>query len=82
MNDDIRFDVLRSIKEFEVTKDGIDMNKAGLIGATGTWTYMVDDSADQFSHLPELMSMISKKIKSVLSLGDRLERFLNRRKNK
>jgi hypothetical protein len=42
---------------------------------------MVDDSAGQFNHLPALMNMVTKKIKEKLSFIDRLDRFLNRKKN-
>lgn len=82
MNNDIRFDVLTKMQEAVVTDGEIDLADFGLAPTTGTWTYMVDDSAGQFNHLPAIMNMISKKIKEKVSLSDRLDRFLNRRKNK
>lgn len=82
MNQDIRFDVLGKMQNCTVINGKIDVDGFGLTPATGTWTYMVDDSAGQFNHLPALMNMISKKIKKSVSLGDRLDRFLNRIKNK
>ena len=82
MKNDIRFDVLKQMRESEITENGIDMAEKGLIGATGTWTYMVDDSAGQFSHLPALLKMVTKKIKEKVPFKDRLENFFTRRKNK
>lgn len=78
MNNDIRFDVLREMAESQITENGIDMSQKGLNGATGTWTYMVDDSSGQFNHLPALMKMVSNKIKKSFSFSKKLERFLNK----
>lgn len=78
MNNDIRYDVLKVMQEAEITADGIDMENRGLSGATGTWTYMVDDSAGQFNHLPALMNMVSKKIKEAVPLAEKIEGFFGR----
>ena len=80
MNQDIRFDVLNKIREVNITENGIDMSEYGLDGATGTWTYMVDDSAGQFNHLPAIMNMVSKKIKETIPLGQKIENFFNKLK--
>lgn len=82
MNQDIRFDVLEKMRDDRITENGIDPEAFGLNGATGTWTYMVDDSAGQFNHLPALMNMFSQKIKKSLSFSERLERFFNRKNKK
>ena len=82
MNQDIRFDVLEKMRDDRVAEDGFDPAAFGLSGATGTWTYMVDDSAGQFNHLPALMNMFSQKIKKTLSFSERLERFFNRKNKK
>lgn len=82
MNKDIRFDVLKEMQESEITENGIDMSAKGLNGATGTWTYMVDDSAGQFNHLPALMKMVTKKIKEKVPLGAKIEKFFKKFKNK
>ncbi len=37
-----------------VGKDGVDLEKSNLKGPTSTWTYLIDESADQFSRMPEL----------------------------
>ncbi len=81
MNNDIRFDVLREMQESEITENGIDMSSRGLKGATGTWTYMVDDSNVQFSHLPALLKMVTKKIKERVPIKDRIEKLFTKRKN-
>lgn len=82
MNQDICFDVLNKMQNCTVVDGKIDLENFNLSKSTGTWTYMVDDSTGQFNHLPALMNMVSKKIKKSLSLGDRLDNFLNRFKNK
>lgn len=82
MNNDMRFDVLSKMQEAEVSDGKIELGYLGFAPTTGTWTYMVDDSAGQFNHLPALMNMISQKIKEKISFSERLDRFLNRRKNK
>ncbi len=82
MNSDIRFDVLEKLKESRVEDGKIILDLTEFDKNTGTWTYMVDDSADQFSHLPELMNMISNKIKKTLTFSEKFENFLNKRKEK
>ena len=80
MNDDIKYDVLCKMQQIEVNDNKLNVDAFMLKPTTGTWTYMVDDSAGQFNHLPALMNMVSKKIKEKLSFSDRLDRFLNRKK--
>ncbi|MEE1026851.1 MAG: accessory Sec system translocase SecA2, partial [Acutalibacteraceae bacterium] len=81
MSSDLEKDILTKMKNLKIVEGKIDLSVFGLKPTTGTWTYMVDDSADQFNHLPALMNMLSKKIKEKLSFSDRLDRFLNRKKN-
>ena len=80
MNEDIKYDVLTKMQQIEVVDQKLNLEAFMLKPTTGTWTYMVDDSAGQFNHLPALMNMVSKKIKEKLSFSDRLDRFLNRKK--
>ena len=80
MSEDLKKDILSKMKNLEIVEGKIDLSVFGLKPTTGTWTYMVDDSAGQFNHLPALMNMISTKIKEKLSFSDRLDRFLNRKK--
>lgn len=59
---DIHQDIITSMKKYSVTSDGIDMQSAGLGGATTTWTYLIDESSSQFSRLPYLINRISDKM--------------------
>lgn len=81
MKRDLRNDLVTKMQQAEVVDGKIDISVFNIRPTTGTWTYMVDDSAGQFNHLPALMNMVSKKIKEKLSFIDRLDRFLNRKKN-
>lgn len=81
MKQDLKYDLLTKMQEVEVVDGKIDISLFNIKPTTGTWTYMVDDSAGQFNHLPALMNMVSKKIKEKLSFSERLDRFLNRKKN-
>ncbi len=82
MNNDIRYDVLERLRDSKILEGDFVLDLDETDQNTGTWTYMVDDSADQFSHLPELMNMISNKIKKSLTFSEKLEGFLNKRKEK
>ena len=81
MKRDLQYDLVTKMQEAEVIDGKIDVSLFNIKPTTGTWTYMVDDSAGQFNHLPALMNMVSKKIKEKLSFAERLDRFLNRKKN-
>ncbi len=81
MKQDLQYDLVTKMQEAEVIDGKIDVSLFNIKPTTGTWTYMVDDSAGQFNHLPALMNMVSKKIKEKLSFAERLDRFLNRKKN-
>ena len=41
-----------------VGKDGVDLERSNLRGPTSTWTYLIDESADQFSRMPEFLRKI------------------------
>ena len=81
MKEDLKYDLVSKMQQAEVVDGKIDISLFNIKPTTGTWTYMVDDSAGQFNHLPALMNMVSKKIKEKLSFSERLDRFLNRKKN-
>ena len=81
MKQDLKNDLLSKMQKVEVVDGKIEISLFNIKPTTGTWTYMVDDSAGQFNHLPALMNMVSKKIKEKLSFAERLDRFLNRKKN-
>lgn len=81
MTEAIKTDVLAVMKTAEITPDGIDMEKEGLLGGTTTWTYLIDESSDQFSRLPYLVGAVSNQIRgAVFSISDsfkKLFRFKN-----
>lgn len=81
MKQDLKYDLVSKMQDAQVVDGKIDISLFNIKPTTGTWTYMVDDSTGQFNHLPALMNMVSKKIKEKLSFAERLDRFLNRKKN-
>jgi preprotein translocase subunit SecA len=66
MMQDIHNDILSAMKRYRITSEGIDMEANGLGGATTTWTYMIDDSDNQFSRIPYLLKSASNKIKGTV----------------
>jgi preprotein translocase subunit SecA len=66
MQEDIRRDVLAWMQRCRITEDGIDMAGEGLVGATSTWTYQINDAADQFSRIPHLVRTMSHAIRGTL----------------
>ena len=63
MREDIKSDVVQTMKKYKITENGIDMKEAGLTGATTTWTYILDESANQFSRIPNLVKSVSNNIR-------------------
>lgn len=61
MWEDIQSDVVSYMQKCKITENGIDMDEEGLTGATTTWTYMINESASQFSRIPHLMRSVSHK---------------------
>lgn len=66
MLDDTRRDVVEHMKKCNITENGIDMEGAGLLGATSSWTYMIDDSASQFSRIPQIVQAVTHSVKGTL----------------
>jgi len=66
MKKNVDADVALGLNTFEITKNGIDMNAAGLGNASTTWTYLIDESKSQFSSLPRLIGEISNNKKGAL----------------
>ncbi|MDF2632256.1 MAG: SecA domain protein [Caproiciproducens sp.] len=66
MMEDIKEDIVSSMKKYKITADGIDMKASGLSGATTTWTYLIDESSSQFSRIPYLAKTISNQIKGTV----------------
>ena len=44
-----------------VNENGVDLERSNLKGPTSTWTYLIDESADQFSRMPELFRKLTGK---------------------
>ena len=66
MQEDIRQDVTDWMQRCRITKDGVDMDSEGLVGATATWTCLINDAADQFSRIPHLVRTMSHAIRGTL----------------
>lgn len=66
MMEDIRNDVVDYMQKCTITENGIDMNEAGLSGATTTWTYMINESSNQFSRIPHLIKSASNTIQGTV----------------
>jgi preprotein translocase subunit SecA len=66
MTADIKRDVVDYMRICKITENGIDMDEAGLSGATTTWTYMINESASQFSRIPHLVKSMSNTIKGTV----------------
>ncbi len=49
---DLKDEIINTLKSAEITKDGVDMNKEGLKAPTPTWTYLINDSAENVGILP------------------------------
>ena len=81
MMEEIREDVVEATKKFPITENGIDMNSAGLIGATSTRTYMIDESKSQFRKIPHLIKTVSNRINGpVFTVQGLLKKFRQRGK--
>lgn len=51
--------VVEAFDKVVVNKDGIDLEKSNLHGPTATWTYLIDESSDQFSRLPDFLRKLT-----------------------
>jgi len=74
--DNIKQDIIKKMETLPITKNGIDLDEAGLRGGTTTWTYAVDESLMQFSKGHAVM----KKFRSKLSGEDGIITKYYRRK--
>jgi len=54
MMKEIERNVVDAFDTVIVNADGVDLERSNLRGPTSTWTYLIDESADQFSRLPEI----------------------------
>lgn len=78
---DIENDIASTFERVKITKDGIDMEKEGLMGPSSTWTYLINDSPDQFSNLPHLVKAFSTMASGTLfSLSSIYRKIFGRKK--
>ncbi|WP_010247252.1 accessory Sec system translocase SecA2 [Acetivibrio cellulolyticus] len=49
---DLKDEITSTLKAVNISKEGIDMDKEGLKAPTSTWTYLINDSAEQVGILP------------------------------
>lgn len=54
----IESNVIDAFDTVIVGENGIDLEKSNLKGPTATWTYLIDESSDQFSAMPEFLRKI------------------------
>jgi len=57
----IEENVVTAFDTVVVGPNGVDLEKSDLKGPTSTWTYLIDESADQFSRMPELFQKLLGK---------------------
>jgi len=76
MSDDVKRDIIAKMESLPITKDGVNLDKAGLHGGTTTWAYAVDEGAMQFNRLQS----IAKNIRGMLSGEDGILTNYYRRK--
>ncbi|MBE6760553.1 MAG: accessory Sec system translocase SecA2, partial [Ruminococcaceae bacterium] len=61
MFDRIEENVVAAFDTVVVNAGVVDLEKSNLKGPTSTWTYLIDESADQFSRMPELFQKLLGK---------------------
>lgn len=49
---DLKDEIINTLRSVEITKDGVDVKKEGLKVPTSTWTYLINDSAENVGILP------------------------------
>ena len=73
MRGQITEDAQEALEKAAISAEGeIDLDKEGLHSPAATWTYLLDDSVDQFSSLPRIIKSVSNSIKGSLFSVSRL----------
>ena len=62
----IDLEIVKTFNNIEIGKDGIKLDKEELKVPSSTWTYLIDDSPDQFSSLPILVKTMTTAINGTL----------------
>lgn len=78
---DLEDEISNILKNANITKDGIDMDKEGLKSPSSTWTYLINDSAEQvgFSPICSNVSLSALNLPLVLIYGI-IDRFFVKKK--
>lgn len=66
MLQEIEEEIVNIFSNAEVSKKGIFIDAVELKGPSSTWTYLMQDSQNQFSRLPYLFETASTHIKGTL----------------
>ena len=66
MEERIIAEAVDKFNKIQITKHGIDLEKEGLKGPSSTWTYIINDSPDQFSNLSNVIKTVSNYINGPL----------------
>ncbi len=64
--EEIETEIVDKFNTVEITRYGINMEKENLKAPSSTWTYLINDSADQFSNLPHLIKAAATYISGTL----------------
>lgn len=62
MMDKIDEEIIDAFYNVDIGENGIDMEKEGFRGPSATWTYLIDDSPDQFSNLANLIKSVTETV--------------------
>ncbi|KNF07619.1 accessory Sec system translocase SecA2, actinobacterial type [Gottschalkia purinilytica] len=77
----IEHEIVNTFHDVEINEDGIKIDKARLKVPSSTWTYLIDDSPDQFSNLPLLVKTVTTTITGTLfSLQSIYKRIFKKKK--
>ena len=72
--------IVETLENAQFTGEGIDMEKEGLKAPSSTWTYTVDDRAEQLGISPVLANPAAIAVNAPLYLLLALNKFFNRKK--
>ncbi|MDR1565007.1 MAG: accessory Sec system translocase SecA2 [Oscillospiraceae bacterium] len=72
MQEDVNAGVLEAFAAHTITEEGIDMAAAGLVGPSATWTYLVNESSNQFSRFAQLLQSLRESLTTPVRPGKTL----------
>lgn len=61
LSEHIEQETLATLRTISITRDGIDLRQAGLLGPSSTWTYMINDNP-----MGDVFDRLTRGIKSVI----------------